>query len=260
MDILDKIVAYTKALVEERRAELPLGELKAKSAAKAPRKTISLAAKLTQARPHIIAEFKRKSPSRPNISLNADPVEIARLYQNGGASAMSVLTEPGFFAGTPADLRAIRPEVGLPLLRKDFIISPYQIYEAREMGADLILLIARIIEKEQLNQWCGLAHELGMEVLCEIHHPEELAKIGDTPIDFLGVNCRDLTRFQTNIDHLIDLAAVLPAHIPWVAESGIHGRDALQRLYAVGYRLFLIGEYLMKEGHTVERLQELARP
>ena len=258
MDILTEIVAHTKLLIEERSRELSLTTLE-RQCRQAPA-TRSLKTKIRPDGAHIIAEFKRKSPSKPNINLNADPVSTATQYVAGGASAMSVLTEPGFFAGSPADLIAIREQVDIPLLRKDFMVDPYQFFEARRMGADLVLLIARILDKAAIRDFTLLAHDLGMEVLCEIHDLEELERIGDAPIDFLGVNCRDLKRFATNLDHLIAMAEQLPDSIPWVAESGIHGRDDLQSLRKAGYQMFLIGEYLMRGDDPATRLEELLRP
>ncbi len=256
MDILTKIVEHTHRIVDRRRKVVPLAALKEK-AAENDRKPCSLASALRPDTAHVIAEFKRKSPSRPNINLAGDPIEMAVQYEQGGASAMSVLTEPEFFAGSPEDMTRIRAQVDLPLLRKDFMIEPYQFFEARCMGADLVLLIARILDRARLREFCTLAHDLGLEVLCEIHNAAELDKVGDTPVDFLGVNCRDLQRFQTNLDHLVDMAALLPSTIPWVAESGIHGPADLKRLFGAGYRLFLIGEYLMKSGQPARRLEEL---
>ncbi len=256
MDILQQIVAHTREIVAQRRTQLSLQELKARLAS-SPQPTNSLGKHLRDDQPNIIAEFKRRSPSRPNINQSADPVAMARAYELGGAAAMSVLTEPGFFAGNPSDLRAIRKQVALPLLRKDFMIDPYQFYEAREMGADLVLLIARILEPAQLADFTQLAHELGMEVLCEVHNSEELAKIGPAPVDFLGVNCRDLKQFTTNLDHLVAMTAHLPAEVPWVAESGMHSPDDVKRLFSAGYRLFLIGEYLMKSPDPSALLHQL---
>lgn len=258
MHILDQIVQHTHGVIAERQQQLSLPQIRV-----AAEKTTSVASPLRQAlarqHPLIIAEFKRKSPSRPNINVTADPVSVARAYEAGGAAAMSVLTEPGFFAGSPDDLRRIRPQVNLPLLRKDFIIDPYQIYEAKALGANLILLIARILEPSQIRDFCQLAHELDMEVLFEIHHLEELDKIRDAAIDFLGVNCRDLSKFQTNLDVLVDAAQQLPKNWPWVAESGIAGPDDVRKLYETGYQLFLVGEYLMREGETAARLESLWR-
>ena len=259
MDILTEIVDHTRCVVAERVARTPLPVLEKHIAAQ----TFSgsgLVARLSEHRPHIIAEFKRKSPSKPAINLDADPVTVARAYARGGASAMSILTEPDYFAGSPDDLRAVRPVVDLPLLRKDFMIDPYQFFEARAMGANLVLLIARILDRRQLAVFTELAHELGLEVLVEIHHPDELAIVGDAPIDLLGVNCRDLKHFSTDIEVLIRCAPSLPAHIPWVAESGIHSPADLKRLYQAGYRLFLIGEYLMKSPDPAQRLRELIDP
>lgn len=256
MDILTQIVETTREIIGERAASVSLETVKSLAADDA-RATISLKARLSE-KPNIIAEFKRKSPSRPNINLNADPVSVAQHYEAGGAAAMSVLTEPAYFGGSPDDLKAIRRAgVTMPLLRKDFMVDPYQFHEARVMGADLVLLIARILEPSQIKEFTGLAHELGLEVLCEIHNQEELEKVGDAPVDFLGVNCRDLKKFQTNLDHLVDLAQILPEGTPWVAESGMHGPDDVKRLKNAGYPLFLIGEYLMKSGDPEGALREL---
>jgi len=256
MDILTRIVDRTREIVTERSTAVPLDILKGR-AAQSPRQTISLAARLMDRQPHVIAEFKRKSPSRPNINMDADPVTVAEQYREGGASAMSILTEPDFFAGDIEDLQRVRARVNMPLLRKDFMIDPYQFYEARMLGADLVLLIARILEPSQIAEFTDLAHELGMEVLCEVHNREELARVGDAAVDFIGVNCRDLKQFTTNLDHLVDMTSDLPRGIPWVAESGMHATADVQRLYEAGYRLFLIGEYLMKTGDPVARLKEI---
>ena len=258
MDILTKIVAHTKGLIEERSLVCSRSELERNIRDMKPAR--SLRAKMQPGTAHIIAEFKRKSPSRPNINLNADPVWVASQYEAGGASAMSVLTEPGFFAGAPKDLVDIRPAVAMPLLRKDFMVDPYQFFEARSLGADLVLLIARILEKDEIRQFTRLAHDLGMEVLCEIHNAEELEKVGDASVDFLGVNCRDLKHFETNLDHLAAMAEQLPKSVPWVAESGINGPDDVRRLFGAGYQLFLIGEYLMRGDDPVSKLKGLLTP
>lgn len=258
MHILDKIVNHTRGVIAQRQAELSLAQMRA-LAEKQGSTVAPLSAALGKNHPLVIAEFKRKSPSRPNINLQAQPVAIARAYEQGGAAAMSVLTEPEFFAGHPDDLKAIRQAVSLPLLRKDFIIDPYQIFEAKAMGANLILLIARILEPSQVRDYCQLAHELGMEILFEIHHLEELDVLRDAKIDFLGVNCRDLTKFQTNLDVLLEVGKQLPSDWPWVAESGISSPEDVQRLYQAGYQLFLVGEYLMREGTPAQALEALWR-
>lgn len=256
MHILDQIVVYTQNVIAQRKNVTSLEAMKA-AAYSATYPTRSLKAKLTDPKPHVIAEFKRKSPSKPDINIQADPVEMAREYTKGGASAMSVLTEPGFFSGSMADLVSIRGNVDLPLLRKDFIIDAYQVYEAKAAGANLILLIGRILSKQQIADLCGLAHELGMEVLFEIHHLEEWQPAEDSEVDFLGVNCRDLTRFQTNLDLLLDLSKDLPKGIPWVAESGISSPEDVHNLRKAGYQLFLIGEYLMRSPDPAKLLEML---
>ena len=259
MDILDQIVNRTRDIVAHRKHQVSLDQMMER-ADQTSHQTVSLVDKLSHKRPHIIAEFKRKSPSKPRINLEAKPVEVVRHYEKGGASAVSVLTEPDFFSGSLEDLHHVREVTGLPLLRKDFMVDPYQFYEARAGGADLILLIARILDKDQMGSFTALAHRLGMEVLCEIHHPDELEKIADVPVDLLGVNCRDLKRFETDIEHLIALSSALPKSIPWVAESGIRGPADVQRLAAAGYRAFLIGEYLMTGSDPAGRLREMIAP
>jgi len=256
MDILTRIVENTREILIERKVARPQSLLEEVLRA-SPRAANHLSKRSQTQQPHVIAEFKRKSPSRPNINLAADPVEVATSYERGGASAMSVLTEQDFFAGSLDDLIRIREAVQLPLLRKDFMVDPYQFYEAAAAGADLILLIARILDPAQLRDYTELAHELGLEVLCEVHNSQELERVGDTAVDFLGVNCRDLKRFETNLDHLVHMTAVLPKHIPWVAESGMKSSADVKRLYEHGYQLFLIGEYLMKEDDPAARLAEI---
>jgi len=256
LHILDEIVKDTHEVIRKRKSTLPFESLRAMVEA-SHSQTNSLSDRLIHQRPHIIAEFKRKSPSRPNINMTADPLEIAESYLAGGASAMSILTEPVHFSGSPEDLSRIRQVIDLPLLRKDFIIDPYQIYEARHIGADLILLIGRILNETQIREFTALAHELGLEVLFEIHNLDELKPLGDTPIDFLGVNCRDLTKFQTNLQLLLEIVSDLPSNIPLVAESGIAGPKDVRRLFQAGYQLFLVGEYLMSSDQPANRLADL---
>ena len=255
MDILETIVDRTRELVAQRSRLVDTAELRQR---KAPA-VRSLKARLPGDGPQVIAEFKRKSPSRPALNLAADPVRIAAAYETGGAAAMSVLTEPFFFGGQPEDLIRIRAKTEMPLLRKDFVIDAYQLYEARAMGADIVLLIARILTAEQLSQFGHLAHELGMEVLCEIHHPDELVKVESAAVDFVGVNCRDLARFTTDLDHLVAVARDLPSGVPLVAESGISSPADVRRLYDAGYALFLVGEYLMKREDPALALRDLCR-
>lgn len=256
MHILDQIVGDTRLLIAKRKEQQSLAAMQL-AAEQSTTPTYSLAKKLVQKKPHIIAEFKRKSPSRPNINLQAEPVTIAKSYDAGGASAMSILTEPNYFAGNLDDLNTIRQAVSLPLLRKDFVIDPYQIFEAKANGANLILLIGRILESSQIQDFTALAHSLEMEVLYEIHHLEEWEKAKHAGVDFLGVNCRDLTKFQTNLEMFIELYPKLPHHIPLVAESGISCPGDVARLYQTGYQLFLVGEYLMRQADPAMQLRAL---
>lgn len=254
MDILEEIVAQTRQDLARRKKNMALDDMR-RSAECVNRHVLRMPTVNNGTRPYIIAEFKRKSPSREDIALSADPESIARCYQDNGASAISVLTEPHYFQGSLRDLEIVRRSVTLPVLQKDFIVDPYQIYEAKIWGADLVLLIAKTLTKSEIATLAAVAHSLDLAVLCEVFALEEVERA--TGVDFLGVNCRNLATFKTDLQRMIDLAQYLPEDVPWVAESGIQSRDDLHRLWDVGYRYFLIGEYLMAS--PVYRLRELGR-
>jgi indole-3-glycerol phosphate synthase len=206
---------------------------------------------------NIIAEIKRRSPSKGVIRENFDPLVIARNYTNGGAAAISVLTEEDFFDGSLDHLRAVNEVTDRPLLRKDFIFDDYQVCEAAHAGADAILLIAAMLDGTQLNQLLQTAHALGLDALVEVHDHDELEKALQYDVRLLGVNNRDLRTFETTLDTSLQLAAEAPKSITLVSESGIRTREDIDRLRAAGFHAFLIGEELMRASDEGEALAGL---
>ena len=195
---------------------------------------------------HLICEVKKASPSKGIIRENFQPVEIAKKYEQGGASAISVLTDEKYFMGRPEYLREIKKIVSLPVLRKDFIIDEYQIIEAKSIGADCILLIASILNPKQIKSLAAFAKRLGLEVLIEVRTKEEIDAHCNEHIDLIGVNNRDLTNFTTHISNSLRLFEYLPKELVKISESGISKASQIQELNAVGYDGFLIGNYFMK--------------
>lgn len=205
----------------------------------------------------VIAEVKKGSPSKGVIREDFDPLEIAGIYQDNGATCLSVLTDETFFLGHLRYLALIREQVGLPLLRKDFIIDPWQVYEARAAGADAILLIAAILKPQQIVDLAGIAREVSLDILLEVHDEAEMEVACGTDITLVGVNNRNLRTFVTDLDTTGRLARLLPAGRLLVAESGINSRADIERLQAAGAGAFLIGESLMREADIGAKLQEL---
>lgn len=205
----------------------------------------------------IIAEVKKGSPSKGTIREDFDPLEIAEIYQNNGATCLSVLTDEKFFLGHLRFLALIREQVGLPMLRKDFIIDPFQVYEARAAGADAILLIASILEQQQIVDLAGIAREVHLDILLEVHDEQEMEMACRTDIGLIGINNRNLRTFVTDLDTTARLSKMLPSERLLVAESGIHNRADIERLQAGGAGAFLIGESLMREEDIGSKLQEL---
>jgi indole-3-glycerol phosphate synthase len=196
---------------------------------------------------NIIAEFKRRSPSKGMIREGANAIEIARSYQAGGAVAMSVLTEEDYFAGSLDDLREVKSAVDLPVLRKDFIVDEYQVYESAVAGADAILLIVAALDDELLLRLRRLAEdELQMDALVEVHTSDEMKRAAACGAKLIGVNNRDLRTFEVSLETSLRLAREAPADALLISESGLKSSDDLQRLYEAGYRGFLIGETLMR--------------
>ena len=244
-NILEEIVAHKRQEVGQRKELYPVKLLEQSIYYSAP--CVSLKEYLV--RPDmsgIIAEFKRKSPSKPKINLYADVEKVTIGYMQAGASALSVLTDEQYFSGTSQDLTTARKFNYCPILRKDFIIDEYQIIEARSIGADAILLIAECLTKGEIEGFSKVAQDLGMEVLCELHSEDQLEKIPDN-IELLGVNNRDLKTFETTIENSIRIKSAIPAGKTAVSESGIRTVEDIKRLKEHGFEGFLIGELFMKE-------------
>ncbi len=244
MDILQKIIAHKKPLLEQQKRQVSIENLQNNRFFK--RSTLSLSEALKQPDSSgIIAEFKRRSPSKPAINLTADVQKVTTGYQQAGAAALSVLTDTHFFGGKNLDIEQIRDFINIPILRKDFIFDVYQVYEAKSIGADAILLIAEVLSKDEVLQLSKTAHELGMEVLLEIHSESELGKLNPY-INVLGVNNRNLKTFEVSINNSIQIAGKLPDDIVKISESGIRSAEDVKRLQSYGFQGFLIGESFMK--------------
>lgn len=194
----------------------------------------------------VIAEIKRASPSRGDIRPDLHPGDLALAYQDGGAAAISVLTEPAFFKGSAKDLKRARDVVELPVLRKDFVLDPYQVYETAAMGADAMLLIVRILDDDQLASLLSLAHGVGLETLVEIHDEADARRLAGLDAPVVGINNRDLAHFQTDVDRAARIAALLPQGAAAVAASGVRDEADVRRSLAAGIRRFLVGETLVK--------------
>lgn len=248
-NILDKIIAYKKEEVKCLGAISPV----AKSAGRTP---LSMKSALAQSPTGIIAEFKRRSPSKGEIHPCALPQSVIPGYEEAGATCCSVLTDTPFFGGALTDLAIARACASIPLLRKDFIISRRQILDAALYGADAVLLIAAALTAKEIADLTDYAHDLGLETLLEIHSLEELDKFYFRT-DMVGVNNRDLTTFRTDPEFSLKVAAQLPADTVKVAESGLSSPEEVAALRAAGYRGFLIGETFMKEAHPAEALRRL---
>lgn len=245
-DILDEIIAHKRIEIAAQEQNVPISFLedlleKNDDMAKVHSMKASLAASATG----IIAEFKRRSPSKDWINRNADAKVIPASYQQAGASALSILTDEHFFGGGLRDIRAARPTVSLPILRKDFIISRYQLLQAKAAQADAVLLIAAALSKEECNALACEAHKLGLEVLLEMHHENELDYVNEY-VDMAGINNRNLGTFHTDVENSFRMAEKLPADILKVSESGISNPQTVKLLRQEGFRGFLIGETFMK--------------
>ncbi|BCG47028.1 Indole-3-glycerol phosphate synthase [Citrifermentans bremense] len=259
-DVLKKIVDYKQGEVAAMKAEVPLIEIMDRLAELEdhPRGfQAALINSLSSGWTPIIAEVKKGSPSKGLIRPDFDPLQIARTYQENGATCLSVLTDEHFFMGHLSYLATIREEVSLPLLRKDFIFDPYQIYQARAAGADAILLIAAMLDLHQLRDFSALAQELSMDVLLEVHDEKELETALQTDCTLIGVNNRDLRSFVVDIATSERLAALVPQGRLVVAESGINRREEIVHLMSKGLHAFLIGESLMREEDFGAKLREL---
>jgi len=253
-DILARIVAHKRLELAERGAELRSLEPAAEASAGERR---GFRKALEAADPAIIAEIKKASPSKGLLSETFDPPVIAQLYEKGGASALSVLTDEKFFQGRWADLQAARKAVRLPVLRKDFTVDPLHVIEAAAKGADAILLIAAILETDEMRRLREQAEGYGLDVLVEVHDEEELERAFESGASIIGVNNRDLRTFSVHLDASLRLSARIPAGVLTVSESGIHSAADIQVLRAAGYRGFLVGEHLMKSPDPAAALEAL---
>lgn len=251
-DILADIIANKRVEVERAKKDIPIECLLEKQP---PRQHVSMFDSLSSSASGIMAEFKRKSPSKGLIHADAMIEEIAPAYQRGGASAMSVLTDNKFFGGSLEDLATARNLVDIPLLRKDFIIDTYQLAEARAIGADAVLLIAAALTPEQCAQLADAAASMGLEVLLELHDESELRYVNDG-IKMVGVNNRNLGSFHTDVYNSFRIADKLPEGKLLISESGISNPQTVKRLRGVGFRGFLIGENFMKETDPGQALAE----
>lgn len=258
-DILDRILAHKAEEVRARSAVLPLAELAERcSAAPAPRGFAdALIERAAAGMPAVIAEVKKASPSQGVIRPDFDPVAIARSYAAAGATCLSVLTDVDFFQGSDAYLEQARAACALPVLRKDFVIDPWQVYEARALGADCILLIVAALDDGALLELSLLASELDLDVLAEVHDGAELERALDLPVRLIGVNNRDLRSFKTHLDTTLQLRARVPAERLLVSESGIHTPADVALLRAVGVQAFLVGEAFMRAADPGAELARL---
>lgn len=254
MNILDKIVAQKQLEVAASKKLISIEELK--DNAFFSRKTFSLKESVKN-KSGIIAEFKRKSPSKGIINDVQNPLSVVSSYEQYGASGISILTDTEFFGGSKEDILAVRENINIPILRKDFMIDAYQFYEAKAMGADVVLLIAACLSPEQVSEFTALAHSLNLEVLLEIHTEEEL-KHFNSDIDLVGINNRNLKDFKVDLQHSVNLKNLLPTGTLSVAESGIYNTQDFLFLKEKGFDAFLMGEYFMKGENPGQKFKEFS--
>lgn len=252
---LNKIVDYKKGKIIEDKRKISIEEMKDR--AFNGNKALDFKASLMSSDFGIIAEVKKASPSKGLIRENYHPVDIAKEYENNAVAGISILTEDGFFEGKVEDFIEVRKAVDLPLLRKDFIIDPYQIYEAKVLGADLVLLIAALLQESELQEFSSLIHELSMQTLVEVHDESEIARSLKTKTDIFGINNRNLKTFHTDIKNTGKLLKFIPKDQLVISESGIHTREDMNYLESLGIQGVLIGESLMKSDSISQKIQEL---
>lgn len=256
MTILDTIYQHKVSEVEKNKKQIPLRVLEKRMQKRHDMKSFGRAIK-SDMNISIIAEIKKASPSLGVIREDFQPAEIARLYQKGGAAAISVLTDEKYFQGKLSYIKDVKQSVDLPVLRKDFIIDPYQIYEAQSAGADAILLIAALLSEDTIQRFLNLARELEMDCLVEVHTGAELQKVLQTSADIIGINNRDLATFIVNLETTFQLRPMIPEGKIIVSESGIKSRTEILRLFNKGINAVLIGETFMKSGDIPAALHEL---
>jgi indole-3-glycerol phosphate synthase len=254
MNILDHIVADKRKEVDLKKSLIPVSQLE--QSVLFERETTSLANALRNSTTGIIAEHKRRSPSKSTINHNLNVQDVAKGYENAGVCGMSVLTDLKYFGGALDDLLLARASCNLPLLRKEFIIDEYQILEAKAHGADVILLIAAILTRAEIKQYSEFAKRLHLDVLLEVHDEEELHKSIMPSLDLLGVNNRNLKTFNVSLDISKKLSEIIPNEFVKVSESGISSASAIKELQPYGFQGFLIGENFMKTDNPGESARE----
>ena len=255
--MLNRIIAQKREEVEQRKKGIPLSSLEERIAhRKVP---LDFALALGGDHTRLIAEVKRASPSRGVLCPNFNPVELAKNYAQGGAAAISVLTESNYFEGSLDHLAEIRGGVGIPLLRKDFIFDPYQVYESRAGGADALLLIVAILEEEQISELLTLSHKLDLSCLVEVHHENEVEKALRSNAQIIGINNRDLKTFHVDTSTTQRLRALIPEDRIVVSESGISSRRDMENLESWGVNAALVGEALLTAGDIAAKTRELVK-
>ena len=250
MKILDKIVRDKKLEVDKLSSNSSIKELESSSLFS--RQCISLKDSILKSTGGIICEFKRRSPSNNNINYKSNISEVVKGYQKAGAAGLSILTNKQYFDGDIQDILEIRDIVSIPILRKEFIVSEYQIIEAKSIGSDAILLIASILSEEEIKNYSSLAKDIGLEVLFEIHDAEELEKLSGENIDIIGVNNRNLDTLEIDLQNSVNLYNKIPNSFVKISESGISKVESILKLREVGYQGFLIGENFMKTDDPFE--------
>jgi indole-3-glycerol phosphate synthase len=253
--ILDRIVEARRAAFQHRQKSLPLPVLKMAVARNEPPR--DFAAALTRGGRNVVAELKKASPSRGALREDFDPAALALQFEQAGAAALSVLTEEEFFQGALENLRVARKAVWIPVLRKDFILDEWQVWESRAAGADSLLLIAAILPDAVLSNLLGLSRELKMEPLVEVHTRDELSRALDVGARILGVNNRDLRTFDVRLETSLELIEAIPDECIAVSESGVHSPEDLERLRGAGFDAFLVGEHLMQSPDAAGALSKL---
>jgi indole-3-glycerol phosphate synthase len=253
--VLDRIVEARRAAIAHRKKTVP--ETALRFGVKHAEPVRDFAAALTRDAINVIAELKKASPSRGLLRADFDPIALAKGFETAGAAALSVLTEEDFFQGDLKHMKAARAAVGVPVLRKDFIVDPWQVWEARATNADSFLLIVAALDDARLAELMALGRELGMEPLVEVHTREELARALAEGARILGVNNRDLRTLEVRVETSYELIEAVPDECIAVAESGLRTHDDLKRLRAAGFDAFLIGEHLMLQPDPAAALRSL---
>jgi indole-3-glycerol phosphate synthase len=256
--VLDRICTDKRVHVDAKIVQTPLADIKARADdAPPPRGFINAIENKTGRGYALITEVKKASPSKGVIRADFDPAAIARIYEDGGATCLSVLTDEKYFQGSDDDFRAVRSAVSLPMLRKDFMIDAYQIYESRVLGADCVLLIMAALSDSQAADFYALATALGMDVLVEVHDQEELERAFLFSPKMIGVNNRNLKTLDVNLQTGLDLARKIPDNYIRIAESGLHSSADLKTFAGHGYHGFLIGESLMKQDDIAAAMKKI---